>query len=40
MKSINKYLSILTGVGLLLVFCAYMQQYCPNWFNLSDATQS
>lgn len=34
-----RYLLGLIAVGVILLFGAYYQQYCPNWFGLSDATQ-
>jgi|GEM_PF-5914582 len=39
----NYFSFILIGIGALgfiMLFAAYYQQYCPNWLNLTEYTQS
>ncbi len=39
----NYFSFILIGIGVLgfiMLFAAYYQQYCPNWLNLTEYTQS
>ncbi|MDU4961986.1 MAG: hypothetical protein E6X17_15130 [Sporomusaceae bacterium] len=32
-------LLIIAGLGILMLLAAYAQQYCSNWFNLTEHTQ-